>query len=296
MLLTLTRFLHADDRTQRLVARLAEEANAFQKIAPQVLGEEALHQRAQKPPTRFRPRVGDAAKEPPKPVWQQRDILSEYSFAEFSGESGALHELRQVVAVDGRKVEDTKKAQSALAKAVTSSSDERKKQLLKDFERHGLIGAATDFGQIILLFSTREIGRYEFTFQRREPRGAAFMLVFGYKQIDGNDAVTLVEGRKNDAMRHLRAEGEVWVWEANYQPVKIIIAAGQGEGALAVREEATVEYSMSDYGAVLPVSTEHREIRAGKVVAENQFNYRDFKKFGASSDIKFEAQPEAPVP
>ena len=105
----------------------------------------------------------------------------------------------------------------------------------------------------------------------------------------------MVEADKHDATSNLRAEGEVWVWEANYQPVKITLAAGQGEGALAVREEAAVEYFMSDYGVLLPVSTEHRELRAGKVVAENLFAYRSFKKFGASSDIIFEPEPE-PAP
>jgi len=288
--------LHADERTQKLAARLSEEANAFRLVAPQVLGEETLHQRALRPPPRFRPRIGDAAKEPPKPNWQQRDIVSEYSFASFSGEDGTLHELRQVTSIDGKKVQDTKKAQEALAKAVTASNDERKKQLLKDFEKHGLFGAVTDFGQLILLFSTREISSYEFSFLRTERRGAANMLVFSYKQIDGPETLTLVEARKGDALRHLRAEGEVWVWESSYQPVKITISASQGEGADSVREQAVVEYSMSDYGAVLPVSTEHHESRGGKAQAENMFSYSSFKKFGASSDIKFEAEPEPSVP
>jgi hypothetical protein len=292
VLLAAATLLPADERTQKLAARLAEEANAFQRIAPQVLGEETLHQRALKPPPRFRPRIGNSAKEPPKASWQQREIVSEYSFASFSGENGALHELRQVVSVDGKKVLDIKKAQEALAKAVTASDDERKKQLLKDFEKHGLFGAVTDFGQLILLFSTREILNYEFTFQRSERRGAANMLVFAYKQIDGPEALTLVEARKGDALRHLRAQGEVWVWEASYQPVKITLSAGQGEGPLAIREQAVVEYTMSDYGAVLPVSTEHHESRGGKVEAENLFTYGSFKKFSASSDIKFEAEPQ----
>ena len=44
---------------------------------------------------------------------------------------------------------------------------------------------------------------------------------------------------------------------------------------------------MSDYGALLPVATTHREVRAGKTTAENLFTYSEFHKFGASSDIKF---------
>src|SRR5690349_11242840 len=98
-LLAASASLYADERTQKLAARLAEEASAFERIAPQVLGEETLSQQALKPPPRFRPRIGDAAKAPPKPVWQHREIVSEYAFAKFSEESGALHELRQVTSV-----------------------------------------------------------------------------------------------------------------------------------------------------------------------------------------------------
>ena len=36
----------ADERTQRLANRLAEEASAFQQVAPRVLGSETLEQRA----------------------------------------------------------------------------------------------------------------------------------------------------------------------------------------------------------------------------------------------------------
>jgi hypothetical protein len=47
---------------------------------------------------------------------------------------------------------------------------------------------------------------------------------------------------------------------------------------------------MSPYGALLPFWTEHKERRGGRVVAENQFSYADFRKFDASSDIKFDAK------
>jgi hypothetical protein len=41
---------------------------------------------------------------------------------------------------------------------------------------------------------------------------------------------------------------------------------------------------------VLPVSTAHRELHGGKVRAENHFSYTGFRKFGASSDVKFEVE------
>src|SRR5512142_1933910 len=65
--------LKADDRTQQLVTTLSREADAFRKLAPDVVGEETLFQRAMKPPKRgFHIRVGASAKNPPQPVWQER--------------------------------------------------------------------------------------------------------------------------------------------------------------------------------------------------------------------------------
>jgi hypothetical protein len=46
----------------------------------------------------------------------------------------------------------------------------------------------------------------------------------------------------------------------------------------------------------LPFWTEHRELRAGKVVAENKFSYSDFHKFDASSQVNFGATPSLAAP
>jgi hypothetical protein len=283
--------LRGDERTQKLVARLSEEADAFRRLAPQVLGEETLQQRALKPPPRFRPRMGHAAKGPPMPTWQEREIRSEYTFALFDG---AMHELRQVTTVDGKKVQEPRSAQESLARIATASDDARKKLLLKEFEKHGLTGAATDFGQLLLLFAPREIVHYEFAYSHAERRREARILVFGYKQIDGSEALTLVDARRGDKTSQLPIEGEVWVLESNFLPVRITLAVTRGVGADQVREEAEVEYAMSAYGALLPASTGHRETRGGKLAAQNRFQYAEFRKFGASSDIKFDAGPERP--
>src|SRR5579871_5772591 len=91
----------ADDQTQKMAARISEEAEAFRKIAPQVIGTEKLHQAAVKPPSRFHPRTGTA---PPPVQWKERDVVSEYAFAPLAGDPNSIHELRQVTDVDGRKV------------------------------------------------------------------------------------------------------------------------------------------------------------------------------------------------
>jgi hypothetical protein len=89
-------------------------------------------------------------------------------------------------------------------------------------------------------------------------------------------------------VRHLRIEGELWVRTDTLVPVRIIMSSRQGLGADEVKEEASIDYTMSQFGALLPLKTDHRETRGGKISAENQFVYSSFKKFGASSDIKFE--------
>jgi hypothetical protein len=285
--------LRGDDRTQQLVASLSREADAFRKLAPNVVGLETLFQRAVKPPKGgFRIRVGASAQNPAQPAWQERRLLSEYSFASFAGEGGAIHELRRVTAVDGRTVQDSRKAQEELAAIVTATDDKRKKELLVQFEKYGLVGAVTDFGQLILLFTSGDVLHYEFTYRRVENQGNAHLLVFGYRQIDGPEGLTVIDGRRSSTpARTLRIGGEVWVRENNFIPVRITLATGAGEDLDAeVREEASVDYAMSPYGALLPFWTEHKERRGGRVVAENQFSYADFRKFDASSDIKFDAK------
>jgi hypothetical protein len=279
----LTTLAGADEQTQKMTARVSEEAEAFRKIAIEVLGTEKLHQAAMKPPARFHPRTGTA---PPAPQWKERDLVCEYAFAALAGESGSIHELRQVLSVDGHKVEESKKAQAALAKAITAADDVRKKDAMKQLEKYGLTGGVTDFGQLLLLFGRREIERYEFTFKGASNIGYDRALVFAYKQLDGPETVTLVD--KNDRIEHLSIEGEIRVRASDFLPLQVTLTTHKGDGPAALREEAAVTYAMSPFGALLPASVEHRELRGGKVVAENRFSYSDFHKFGASSDVKFD--------
>jgi hypothetical protein len=282
--------LHADELTDKMTARVSEEAAAFFRIAPEVLGTETLHQRAVKPPPRFHPRVGAAAMAPPPVQWKERDVVSEYGFASFAAgntegpNTAAIHELRRVISVDGRKVEDTKQAQESLAKAITAADDAQKRALLKEFEKYGFSGAVTDFGQLLLLFTRRDLERYEFTPRPAMMVGYDRALVWSYRQLDGPEALTLFEQSKT---RRMRIEGEIRVRASDFVPLQITLAAHEGDAPDSVREEAAVNYESTKFGALLPVSTEHRELRGGRVVMENHFTYADFHKFGASSDVTF---------
>ncbi len=280
--------LRADDLTQKMTARVSEEAEAFLKLAPEVLATETLHQSAVKPPSRFH--AADSNPAPPK--WIEHEIVSEYGFAKFATESGAIHELRRVITADGRKVTESKNAQEELAKAMTASGDDSKKELLKQFEKYGLSGAVNDFGQILLLFTRRSIMQYEFTAMGTRMIGYDKALVFAYKQIDGPESLTVFDQRKHDQASKLRLEGEIRVRADDFVPLQVTLDTNRADAKTSLREQAAVTYKMSKFGALLPSSTEQQELRNGKVVSQNKFTYSDFHKFGASSDIKFDAQKD----
>jgi hypothetical protein len=276
--------LRADDSTQKLIKRLGDEAEAFQKIAPQLVGHETLHQRALAPP-RFKMRLGDAAKQPQAADWKEHEILSEYAFALLGRQ---IHELRQVTSVNGKRVAGDEQAQDALAKLVTDNDDQRKKRALEQLEKYGLRGGATDFGQILLLFSRRDVERYEFTVAGPRLMGTVATQVFHYQQLDGLQALTVFRGNSGSGAattERLSVQGEIWVREADGLPVRITMTAtgSSTDKEKTLREEATVDYAMSEFGTLLPVETTQRELRAGEEVAENKFTYRDFHRFESRS-------------
>lgn len=272
--------LRADDSTQKLVKRLGDEADAFQKIAPQLVGLETLHQRALAPP-HFKMRVGDAAKQPQAADWKEHEIVSEYAFALLGRQ---IHELRQVTSVDGKKVAGEQRATAALAKLVIASDDERKARALQQLEKYGLRGGATDFGQILLLFSRGSVERYEFTAAGPRLMGTVATQVFHYQQLDGPQALTVYHGNSaagTATPQRLSVQGEIWVREADGLPVRITMTAtdNSNDKDKPLREEATIDYAMSKFGTLLPVETTQRELRGGEEVAENHFSYRDFHRF-----------------
>ena len=273
ILLSFALALRADERTQQLAERLAREAQAFEKIAPELVGRETLHQRVMTAP-RLKLRVGDAAQHPVA-AWKEHEVVSEYAFAVLGRE---IHELRQVTSVDGKQVAGENQARDTLAKLITSRNDDRKKRALEQLEKYGLQGAATDFGQILLLFTRGNLERYEITAAGPRLLGIVPTQVFHYQQLDGPRALTVFGDSKT---QRLSVEGEIWVREADGLPLRITMAATDSSTGKTLREEATVDYAMSEYGTLLPVETTHRELRSGVEVEENKFTYTEFHRFGA---------------
>ncbi len=274
--------------TQKMLSRLSEEADAFRRIAPSLLGIEMLEQKAHKPTPRFRLRVGAEANTVPLPVWQDRQILSEYGFVSFAGDRETLHELRRVISVDAHPVADSKKTEDSLARIIALADDKREHELLKEFEKYGLVGAVTDFGPLLMLFTPREIEHFEFALKGAQTLGATRALIFRYTQIDGAELLTIFTSNSQGKPRRLKVQGEVWVRADNYLPLRITLAAGEGQGASTVREEASVDYAPTPFGVLVPGSVDHKELMGGQLMVQNSFIYRDFHKFGADAEIKFD--------
>jgi hypothetical protein len=256
---------------QPMLARLATEATAYERLALQVTGEESIHQRVLKPPPHFHPRVGEAAKRAPQMQWRERDIVSLYGI---SLVGPALHEIRQVVFVDGKGVQGEAHAQETLSKLLTSSGDQQKLHALRQLEKYSLGGAATDFGPMILVFAHGGAERYEFTAEGPRLLGAAPARGYRFKQLDGSESLTLFAGQP----QKLRMEGEIWVADAPQGPIRITLSSEVPGDGPRMREEASVDYERSTFGALLPAHIEQRERQADEVTAENIFSYSNFQR------------------
>lgn len=280
----------ADDQVRRALDRLAEEAAAFRALAPKVIAEETLRQKALKPEKRrFSPHLGDAPAQ--SPGWQEREIVSEYAFATLASDADALRELRRPVSVDGRSVIESDRAVARLAASLRSSDDRAKRKLLEEFEKLGLIGTASDFGQLILLFGRRDLDKFDIQTLGERMIGADRALVLRYRQTTGQ-GLTIWDGRKSF---HREIGGELWFREPDLLPVKITLATSQGGPADGIREEAEVIYEMTAMGGVMPAAVVHREVRGGRQTAENRYTYSGFRKFGATTDVHYpgaEANPK----
>jgi hypothetical protein len=277
---------------QKMTGRIAEEAEVFAHLARSVLSEETLEQRTRKEATRrFHPRVGAPVMQAPKEEFLTREIVSEYGYSSFKDSPAALHEFRTVISVDGKKVLTVEKARRSLTLGIKSTDDGMKKQMLRDFEKHGLIGAATDFGQLILLFTKRRLADYQFAVAGQDRIGADTATVLLFKQKSGQEALTIFAG--NSALRS-QLQGFVWVRNPDYLPLRIRLLSARKDGTLVINTEGIVDYAMSAHGCLLPASVVHRDTVGGKLITQNIYRYTPFRKFGAESELKFDVPADAP--
>jgi hypothetical protein len=294
-----------------LLSRVAEEAEILQQNAPKSLTQEVLEQRALMPATRFRPRIGKkATAEVPPPRLVVRQIVSEYSVGTLKDSAAQnLTELRQVISVDGRKVQSPASARHALSLGITSADDRVRKRMLEDFARHGLVDIATDYGIFLLAFSKRGLENMKVTFGGEEQVGADAAWVLNWQQTSPDAGLLQFVG--NQASR-VALRGRLLVRKSDGLPLRIqswsehppdaatqtLLQTWSGhapDATLRVRDEATVDYVQSAHGFLTPVSVVHRHLVDGKVITENLYRYQPFKMFSADAEIKF-TELDTPTP
>lgn len=258
-------------------------------MAPQTIAVETLVQRSLKPPPRFRPRVGTGKPEPLTPEYRTREIVSEYTYSGLKESPSGMHEFRQVISVDGRRINTPEKARHALSLGLQSEDDRVRKRMLEEFRKYGLTDAAMDFGQVILLFSRREFHNYDFRIEGSGGLGADDVIVLNYEQRQGKPGLLVFEGRKTI---RAKLDGRLWVRKTDGLPLRISLRAQWREANHTRRHEAVVEYTPAPFGILAPASVKHSEYVDQFLVTENVFSYSPFRKFGADAEIKFKTALE----
>ncbi len=267
-----------------MLVRLSEEAEAFRALAPRAVGRETLWQKARINPGPFRIRAGEAARKPPEAKYRDRGIVSEYGFSTLAADSEALIEFRAVLRVDGRTISEASKARSEFVLKLKNGDDRAKRGLLRSFERLGLRGAATDFGQMILLFRRSALEGYSFLWARRDRIGEEAVNVIAYQQRAGPASLTIFRGR--DASR-VPLRGEVWLRDPDHLPLRITVTAHASEGARTMAYEGRVDYRWSPFGMLLPSTVEYRQTVDAELLVEIVARYDNFLVFTVDSQINF---------
>ena len=275
-----------------ILARVAEEAEVLQQNAPKALTQETLEQRTLVSPPRPLLRAGKAATVVPKPRLVVREIVSEYSVGTLKeSDSPDLVEFRQVVSVDGRRVQSAEHARHALSLGIQSPDDRVRKRMLEDFARHGLVDVATDYGLILLAFTKRGIENMQVKPAGETRVGTDEALIFSWRQTSA--AGGELEFFGNQSTRR-PLQGMLYVRKSDGLPLRVQAWAEHPDAKRTIRDEAAVDYALSAHGFLMPASVVHRHLVDGELKTENLYRYEPFKLFSADAEIKFTEVPETP--
>ncbi len=245
--------------------KVAQQVETFRKLARGAILEETLVQRTKTPSF-----AADYA---------THEVVSAYAFGNLPESSSVLHEIRKVISVDGRQVTSAAKARQAMTLGLQSADDKLKKRLLEDFEHHGLTGAVTDLGQVLLLFSASHSGDYKVEIAGERLFGADLAVVMKFEQVSGSGGVTVFRNNKGQRQS---LNGELLVRKTDGLLLRISTTATQASQRGKIEDELSVDYAESPLGCLLPVAVEYREYLENVLLSENVFRYTSFRLSGAS--------------
>jgi len=262
-----------DTLTTETLPQVARHASKFWQAASGYFCRETLHQKALMLPKR-KLRIGRKATEPVKPELKDREIISYYALGSFRTTPEALHEFRQVFLVDGKPVMPEAKALQKFRAILSSKDDRARTELQEDFDQANLAVAATDFGQLLLLFTKANLGKYIFERDSSTLIGADRAIVIKFRQSTGQEALRIGEPGKQVKQP---LSGKLWVRESDNQPLRITLTATRQLESDEIRDEASVDYAPTAMGGVLPASVVYRRYIDNELKVENVSQYSDWQ-------------------
>ena len=268
--------LHAQSPLDEYLAAIARTAATFAATAPGLTAEETLDQRGRRGFFRILRGKKNEIKSLDIKVpgdFRVHHVISSYAFAEI-GDHRVLHETRRIVTMDGQSLETSDEARHALTIGLRSADDGTKRKLLEDLEHDQLEGAATDFGQLILLFTERLQKDYALSLAGEQRLGDESVFVVGYRQISGTQGLTVFTERTEEKQQ---ATGQIWLRQQDLLPIRITMTTEEKlSKKFTMRTEATVDYMPSQFGLV-PRSVIHQQLLNSRLMVENVYHYADFR-------------------
>jgi hypothetical protein len=274
-----------------ILSRVAEEAEVLQQNIARTVTLETLEQRTLLAPSRFRPGAADSrlALEGQTRV-QVREVVSQYTVGPIGqSESGNLLEFREVISVNGHRLQSPEAARHALSLDMRSPDDRLRKRILEDLAKNGLVDIATDYAMMLLAFTKRGLEQLKFGASRGGRIGADDALVVDWQQTSAAAGQLEFRGKR---VARLALQGVLWVRKSDGLPLRIQAWTEHTESRISLRDEASIEYTVSGHGFLAPASVVHRHIVDGRLVTENLYRYEPFRLFAADSEIKFTDVPE----
>lgn len=253
--------------------KIAEHADRFEKTAASLVAVERLTQRSYNLPPHAHFAIGKAA----GPLYAQyltHEVFSDYSIGLLkSGSATTLVERREVLSLDGRKLP----AVEAPRKEVVADLTAARRRTLESFAKLGLSDIATEYGLILLAFTTasRKSIRWEDTPPRAEFVGTEEALVYDWAQT-ASGAVEFL-GRKT-TVRPMR--GSIWLRKSDGAPLRVHATIEHSEkDGRKIADVASVEYSDSPaLPCLAPLSVVVRHFAGDRELTENLYTYERFRQ------------------
>lgn len=244
---------------QTLLQVLPKEAADFSRCASQLYTKETLIHR-------------DPADGP-----EPRNLISEYTFVQTRDAAGAIREVRQMRELNGKPLKAASSLES-IAQALSDGSEKQRRRQLERFEKLGIYGAATDLGQMLLMFSAASLAGYEFraTGDETSAEGTR-MAAFSFTPIDTTDSKgPLVFAPGKQVGQKPRFKGTIWLRIFDWRLARIAMDSEAMDGRV---QRLSVDYEPSDAcPCVMPTVAKHKEVGAdGAVLVENEYVYERFR-------------------